>query len=316
METIRTYINNLFAGLPKTEQVNNIKKAMLEQMEDKYNQYKSEGRSENEAVGQVISEFGSIDELTAELGIQPTDAAAEQYTVEVNKERAEEYIAASKRNAVLCSVGVGLCILAPALMLAVGGIFSENGRLMLVPLFVLIAAAVALFVVVGVRAEKYRDIEFKTVALDSVTEESVKERLNAFTPAFTVMIASGVALCIVAPLVLIILTNYLIGSVSVAVMLAIIAAAVAMFVYAGIRSNSLKNLLNTSDDKVRREEAGNSKAGRVFSAIEGFIWPATVAAFLIWGFRFDGWEISWILFPVVGILCGVIKSLIKAVAAK
>ena len=38
-------------------------------MEDKYNELKSEGKSENEAIGIVISEFGNIDELINELDI-------------------------------------------------------------------------------------------------------------------------------------------------------------------------------------------------------------------------------------------------------
>lgn len=38
-------------------------------MEDKYNELISEGKSENEAVGTVISEFGNLDELAETLGL-------------------------------------------------------------------------------------------------------------------------------------------------------------------------------------------------------------------------------------------------------
>lgn len=314
METIKTYIENLFASLPKTEQVSGIKRDMLEQMEEKYNQLKSEGRSENEAVGQVISEFGSIDELTEELGIRP--AAAAEETLPVSGELAEEYLEVSKKNALFCSVGVGLCIFAPAVMMAVNAFDPPAAWIALLPLFALIAAAVALFIVMGVRTEKYKTLEQKTVVLDSITEERVRARQSAFTPAFAAMIASGVALCILAPIVLILLNEYLVGQMSVAVMLAIIAAAVAAFVYAGVRHNSCQVLLNTSDEKVRMREMGNSKAAKVFAALEGLIWPLTVVAFLVWGFRFDGWEICWVLFPAVGILCGVVRGIIKALSGK
>ena len=76
METIRTYIDNMFVSLPKTEQVLKAKSDLLDMMEDKYNALKAEGKSENEAVGHVISEFGNIDELTNELGIETEEKTA------------------------------------------------------------------------------------------------------------------------------------------------------------------------------------------------------------------------------------------------
>ena len=39
-------------------------------MEDKYTELKNEGKSENEAVGTVIAEFGNLDELAEDLGIK------------------------------------------------------------------------------------------------------------------------------------------------------------------------------------------------------------------------------------------------------
>ena len=47
---------------------------MLRTMEDKYEELKMEGKSENEAIGIVISEFGNIDELIDELGLLSTAA--------------------------------------------------------------------------------------------------------------------------------------------------------------------------------------------------------------------------------------------------
>ena len=69
MDTIRNYIENLFAGLPNRQDVLKAKEELLAMMEDKYSELKAEGKSENEAVGVVISEFGNIDELCKELGL-------------------------------------------------------------------------------------------------------------------------------------------------------------------------------------------------------------------------------------------------------
>lgn len=69
MDTIIGYLNNMFASLPRTEQMFMLKQELLGNMEEKYHELKSEGKSENEAVGIVISEFGNIDELVSELGL-------------------------------------------------------------------------------------------------------------------------------------------------------------------------------------------------------------------------------------------------------
>ena len=74
METIRTYLENLFAQLPETPELVRLRDDMLRTMEDKYEELKSEGKSENEAVGIVISEFGNIDELLAELDLDGAGA--------------------------------------------------------------------------------------------------------------------------------------------------------------------------------------------------------------------------------------------------
>lgn len=66
MDTIKSYLETMFANLPATAEVLKAKDELWGMMEDKYNELISEGKSENEAVGTVISEFGNLDEL-AEL---------------------------------------------------------------------------------------------------------------------------------------------------------------------------------------------------------------------------------------------------------
>ena len=70
METIRNYLNTMFAGLPDTPEVRRAYEELAAMMEDKYTELIEEGRSENEAVGTVISEFGNLDELAQTLGIE------------------------------------------------------------------------------------------------------------------------------------------------------------------------------------------------------------------------------------------------------
>ena len=63
MEAIRNYLETMFLNLPNTPEVYKAKNELWQMMEDKYTELKNEGKSENEAVGTVIAEFGNLDEL-------------------------------------------------------------------------------------------------------------------------------------------------------------------------------------------------------------------------------------------------------------
>ena len=68
MSKVSSYVNNMFCGLPKTKQVVEVKLGMIENMEEKYQALLDEGKSENEAFGIVVSDFGSMEELCEEMG--------------------------------------------------------------------------------------------------------------------------------------------------------------------------------------------------------------------------------------------------------
>ena len=61
MDVIKTYLDNVFAGFPQTEQVRALKREMLSSMEEKYHALIESGKSEHEAAYGVIADFGRID---------------------------------------------------------------------------------------------------------------------------------------------------------------------------------------------------------------------------------------------------------------
>ena len=69
METIKNYLENMFSHLPNTPEVQKAKYELYQMMEDKYNELISEGKSDNEAIGIVISEFGNLDELAFHISL-------------------------------------------------------------------------------------------------------------------------------------------------------------------------------------------------------------------------------------------------------
>ena len=114
METIKNYLENMFSHLPNTPEVQKAKYELYQMMEDKYNELISEGKSDNEAIGIVISEFGNLDELADSLGIKsfvnPSQAMPAAKTL--SRETAAAFLRDSAKQAYLTAFGVLLCIIA------------------------------------------------------------------------------------------------------------------------------------------------------------------------------------------------------------
>ena len=70
MDTLINYLNTMFRSLPDTPEARRAKDELRQMMEDKYADLISEGKSENEAVGTVITELGNLDEFADQLGIR------------------------------------------------------------------------------------------------------------------------------------------------------------------------------------------------------------------------------------------------------
>ena len=70
METIKNYLESMFRNLPNTAEVLKAKNELLQMMEDKYAELRREGKSENEAVATVISEFGNLISIRRRLSKQ------------------------------------------------------------------------------------------------------------------------------------------------------------------------------------------------------------------------------------------------------
>ena len=60
MSKVTEYIDNLFYLMPRTEAAAEMRQKLIESSEDKYEALLSWGRSEDEALGIVVSEFGSM----------------------------------------------------------------------------------------------------------------------------------------------------------------------------------------------------------------------------------------------------------------
>lgn len=344
MDTIKIYIENLFNSLPKTNEVIRAKEELIVMMEDKYNELKDQGKSENEAIGIVISEFGNIDELKEELGINKNsnqykeDSSEKKQAVRnISLEEAEDFIQNTAKFALRISIGVVLCILSvvPLIILSafsleenaidtVSGIEYFNAfnipekagiAIGLTFLFILIAIAVAIFIISGLKYEKYSYMKKDRFSLDYNATNYVTDLYDQYRSTFAIKITLGVMLCIMS-VIPIVLSGLLLDDMSdivttlcVGLLLIIIAVAVCLFITAGMKRDSYMQLLQKEEYEPKNKDK-EDLAGKVGSVY----WPIVTAGYLGWSFITMDWDISWIVWPVAGVLFGGIAAICNIIA--
>ena len=141
MDAIDTFLDAMFAPYPTTPRLLEAKGELRTMMEDAYNDAINKGKTHNEAVGQVITDFGNLEELAPTLGILPdlrsaqdgqadSGAAASQtapaptpsvYPV-VTLPEAQQFAEARRQTGRLLGWGVALCVIAPAPMIIGAGL--------------------------------------------------------------------------------------------------------------------------------------------------------------------------------------------------
>lgn len=315
MDAIKSYLENMFLHLPKTNEVLRAKEELAQMMEDKYNQLRSEGRTDNEAVGQVISEFGNLEELAETLGIPQEVKGLESDTSQITMtdSEVEHYLLVSRQTGRQIAFGVaiillGVCVLISLNALADNGYMAEKvGQALGVGgLLLLIALAVYNFIMAGVKSEKYENLETKTVKIDPYLHDRIAQMKEDYRPAFARSIAGGVALILLGVVALVTVSILGLGG-ELGVMLMVvgllfaIGLAIWLFISAGTNMDTYDKLLNEGD-YTRKHKAGNTIAEK----ISGPYWMLVVTIYLAWSFIKGAWGISWIVFPIAGVLFGLI----------
>lgn len=323
METIRSYIENVFKMYPNNAEVARVKAELTATMEDKYMELKAQGKSENEAIGIVISEFGNMDELAEELGLSGASVQTENVKPSVLKERhvsmeeAKAYIKAQKSVGRRIALGVAMCILSVLAIcifdaLSLKGVVNDGtgnivGRVIM---FSMIAIAVAIFITTGFRNTEYEEWKKDLISLDAATFDYVNAQYQSFRPKMGGAITVGVMLCILSVIPSLISeevfrsNNKWIGELFSASLFVFVAIGVTLFITAGVTNGAYERLLNKGDYSREKIEKENGIIG-IISAI---YWPVAVVVYLIWSFATGDWKITWLVWPVAGIMFGAIAT--------
>lgn len=324
METIKNYLETMFSNLPLSEEVRRAKEELLTMMEDKYYELKKEGKTENEAIGTVIREFGNLDELKESLGIT-NEFEEKENTRFVSIETVEEYIQVAIKMSKRIALGVFLCICSPVLLIVLGGLAEygfgdENSMALggLIVLLVFVAVAVVLFIFSGMKLEKYNYLKNERFQIDFSTKQYVLKEKEAYRSTQTLFVAIGVALCILS-VIPILVTGVLFEKIEfltvigVGVFLILVAIGVTLFIISGSRMESYKVILQEEEFTQEKKEM---KENKLVQTVAGIYWPVIVCIYLGWSFLTFDWHITWIIWPLAGILFGAITVICNIVDEK
>jgi hypothetical protein len=270
-----------------------------------------------EAISGAIAAHGNVDDfISSSISAIPTVPSENpENEVFLTSEQVDEYIDHRHHFAWAMATGVFLCIMGPASLFLgqylAGYRDGQGGRtselldiLTIVPLFIFVAAGVALFILYGMKEQQF-ELEHKRIQLDSTTYARLKAEHKAFRPRLAVAIAIGVALCILAP-VSMLLSVVLLGednSLSLVFLLSFIAIGVFLFVFYGIQDETYEKLLSIGG--FSKDKAENNK---LVGIVAGVVFPLAAAIYLIAGFVYYAWGSAWIIFPIVGILFGIFAT--------
>lgn len=211
------------------------------------------------------------------------------------------YDAFQNRTSLYMALGVGLLILGAAAMMLFRAFASmEIG---LIALFGFVAIALPIFIFHGIAMEQF---EKKNPVIEDFYTPAKKER---YQHIFAVGMSLAMGLLFLG-VMLIIALPMLGASIDAAVgaLLLCAAAAVSAFVYLGMQKDKYDiEKYNKKQRQRERQKQSEEQSGIVCGAI---MMTAT-AVFLLLGFLFGKWHPGWVVFPVGGIACGIVASVME-----
>ncbi|MBE0700834.1 MAG: hypothetical protein IH571_04020 [Acholeplasmataceae bacterium] len=312
MDTIYTFLENMFSALPKTDAVFKAKDNLYQMMIEKYEDYKKEGKSENEAIGLVISEFGNIDELIEELGITRVEA---DYARSLTKEEVSHFIEMKSKHSARIGLGVSLIIIGASFAVSSDFIstwlgieslhFMVGGML----LFLTIIVAVGLFILSGMELNIVNQWLQPSFDLSVQAKFELEKDVNEFQRTYQMGVLMGVTLILFA------FVFFSLGSIFYDSLgyffsfgLWMVALGVYKLVRVGIVYGAYNQLLKRGSYSPKMV-----KANKTTDLVASIVFPLAVIVYLLISFLTGRWDISWIIWPVVGISFGIFAGVIEEI---
>lgn len=242
---------------------------------------------------------------------------------EPSADEREGYVAHMNKFSVRIALGVFLILFGVGICVALNGyamMFTERANELLsifgaIAVILFVALSVFLFVVAGIGHEHYQKEHTEIPTVYSETQ------LHTFEKRFAVSMAGLIAGILLDVVLLVVLSALIETGILtaippdsaecfvVAAFLTILGFLVGGIVYLGIQYS--KYHVEEYNREVR-EGRNPSKGQKIKDGICGIIMLTATAVFLLIGFVWNVWHPSWVVFPIGGILCGIVSTIFNA----
>ena len=240
-------------------------------------------------------------------------------------EEASEFLVQRSSAAAKVSIGVMMCILSPVVMLILGalsdaGMIAPSGDQVegigLLVLLVLIGGAVALFVMTGLKGQRFEFLEKELIETAYGVDGMVKERRERFRNTYIQQLTLGIVLCVMSVIpVAVALIIYgdqdLPMEIASAALLVMIAIGVLLIVRVAMIWDGFHLVLE--EGEYSRTEKIEKRRNQYIDAI---YWLAVTAGYLAYSFVTNEWHRSWIVWPVAGVAYGIVTSVARMMRKK
>ena len=321
METIRNYLETMFSSLPNTDQVLRARDELYGMMEDKFTALLEEGMAEEEAVATVIAEFGSLEEIASELGIDDAVHQASSSPVRMlSFEEAEAYLAdcfhATRRRAfgaaMIAASGACVPLVRSVCNYLYGSkqypfqIMNEIGTL---AMFALIALGVGMIIMASTFRQPWAFLAHENCQLDYPALLSVDNHYQSEQRGILSRFAFGTGLCILALLPRFAISGHswrqLWGSYSSlysGISLLVAAIGVYFLFCAAGRKFSFDHILSLNGkDTVGGNQFLSQKQLHfkepLVEDIMSVYWQTVLCLYLCWSFLTFSWLRNWVIWP-------------------
>lgn len=260
-----------------------------------------------------------IEEIPTNVIVQDTVSTKEELR-NVSMEEANKFLDVVKRTSPKMAFGVSLCIASPVILLILAGLTSTGivsdavaTVVGVTILLAMVALAVFIFITNGKDLDKFKYLEEEKIETAYGVDGMVREKMTRFEHKNSVLTATGVILCIVGVIPVIASALFsnpenadYVVTLSVAVLLIIIAIGVNILIRTGSIMESYKKLLQEGEYTTE-----GKKVSKAVGKIASIYWPVIVAAFLGWSFITMRWDITWIIWPVAAVLFGAVTGIVR-----
>lgn len=292
MNQIKDYIEVMFKELPKNKEIENIKVQITQSMLDKYEAYLEQGNTDAQSIGMVIGEFGSIEDIKVEFGIN----VEENY---YDFTRLKEFLHFTKTFGFM----IGLGVLINCMGIGITAWISEYNIDVLTTLsfFGIGIVGVSIYIIYGIKYSNYKDMRCGKYELSSEEYAWMSEHKEALQKKFVIQLVLGIIICILG----FVLVNIpgLSSNFEGFVFFLFVGVGVFLIINGSVPYTIHSNILNGTYQIESEEKV------TWFSALV----PVACIVYVILGLIYGGqmWYIGALMIPIAAIITGVGNSIVN-----